>query len=127
MNLRARHRTGLTSLGYDIAALDRVAALYKQILVVGIGGYPAAFMADENQVAIALQLIAGIGDDASFCRTNVCPLRDRDIDALVAQAAWLRPIARYNPTLNRPAEAEAAGFLRRLLAECMKRRTAQEA
>src|SRR4029450_14004997 len=114
MDLRARYRPGLAGLRDDVAALHRVAALHEQILVMAVAGAPAAFMADEDEIAVTLELIAGIGDDAGFRRADIGSFRNGDIDAFIAQAARLPDIARNYPALPRPAEGETAGFLGRL-------------
>src|SRR5262245_33267239 len=86
MDLRAGYRTGLAGLGDDVAALDRVAALDEQVSIVGVGGNPAAFMANEDQIAITFELVSGIGDDASLCRAYIGALGNRNVDAFVTQA-----------------------------------------
>src|SRR4051794_25274472 len=104
MELRTRHRPGLAGFRDDVAALDRVAAFHEQLLVMGIGRHPSALVADENEVAIALELITGIRDDPPVGRMNARAFRDRDIDALVAQAVRLRAVLGYDSSFCRPSE-----------------------
>src|SRR6476646_4685261 len=105
MNLRARHRPGLARLGDDIAAFHRVAAAHEEILVVRIGGDPAILVAQEDQVAIALQLVAGIGDHAAFGSAYARTLGNGDVDALIAGAVGLLAIGGDDLAADRPAEA----------------------
>src|ERR1700738_4951639 len=64
VQLRRSHFAGLTGFGDGLAALDGVAALHQQFTGMGIGGDVTVGMPNQNQVAIALELIARIGDDA---------------------------------------------------------------
>src|SRR5436190_12622439 len=75
VQLRAGNGTGLAGLGNDIAALDNVATFHKQFLGMGIGRDPAAFMADEDEVAVTLQFVAGIGHDSAFSGAHARALR----------------------------------------------------
>ena len=49
-----------------LAAFHRLAALDQNIAGVSVGGDEAVRMAHQNQIAITLQLAAGIGHDAVF-------------------------------------------------------------
>jgi hypothetical protein len=46
-------------------------------------------MADEDQVAVAFELVASIGHDAVLRRLDRSALRHRDIDAVIVPAVGL--------------------------------------
>src|SRR6186713_3681868 len=62
VELRRPHLTRLTRLGNDLAALDRVAALHHQFTRMGICGDVTVGVPNQNQIAITLEFISGIGD-----------------------------------------------------------------
>src|SRR4029453_18972689 len=64
VELRRPHLARLTRLGNDLAALDRVAALHHQFTRMGICGDVTVGVPYQNQIAVTLELIAGIGDHA---------------------------------------------------------------
>src|ERR1700686_5290638 len=64
VELRRSDLTRLTRFGDDLAALDAIAALYQEFAGMGIGGDITVGVPNQNQVAIALELISGVGDDA---------------------------------------------------------------
>src|SRR5262245_38481959 len=81
VELRRRHFPGLTRLGNDLAALDGISALHHQLTRMGICGDVAVGVPNQNQIAITLQLVAGIGDDAVFSRLDRRTLGHREVDA----------------------------------------------
>src|ERR1700689_2503828 len=70
MELRRPHFTRLTRFGNDLAALDGVAALHQQFTRMGICGDITVGVPNQNQIAITLELVSGIGDDAVFRRLH---------------------------------------------------------
>ena len=83
VQLRSVDVAALAGLGDDLAALDRVAALDVELAIVGVGGDEAIGMADQNQIAVAFQLAAGIGDDAVFRGPHRGALGNGNVDAVV--------------------------------------------
>src|SRR5260370_11199947 len=65
MELRLADPAGRADLGDNLAAIDRVALLDEQLVAMGIGRDPAAAVLDQDEIAIAAQLVAGIGDHAA--------------------------------------------------------------
>src|SRR3977135_2305079 len=63
VELRRPHLARLTRLGNDLAALDRLAALHQQFTRMGICGDVTVGVPNQNQIAITLEFIPGIGDD----------------------------------------------------------------
>src|ERR1700694_4656524 len=86
-----------------LAAFHRLAALDQDIAGMGVGGDEAVGGAHQHQVAVALELAAGIGDDAVFGRFDRRALGHRQVDAVVLQAVRCRPeagdsaVARFGP------------------------------
>src|ERR1700749_4767610 len=64
MELRRPHISRLTRLGNHLTALDRIPALHQQLTRMGICGDVAVGVPDQDQIAVTLQLISGIGDGA---------------------------------------------------------------
>ena len=79
MELRRPHLARLTRLGNDLAALDRVAALHHQFTRMGICGDVTVGVPHQNQIAVTLQLVAGIGDHAVFGRLHRRAFRHREL------------------------------------------------
>src|SRR5262245_8887861 len=86
MQLRLIDGAGLAGLGDHLAPANDLIALDQELLVVGIGGNPAVVVADQNQIAIAFELVAGVGDFAGLGRVDFRPLRQGQIDAVVVGA-----------------------------------------
>src|SRR5262245_14830218 len=59
---------GLAGFADDLSALDHLAALDQEFLGVSIGGDVTIRMANEHEVAITLELVAGVGHDAILGR-----------------------------------------------------------
>ena len=107
MQLRRGDVAGLAGLGDHLAALDRVAALDVEFAVVGVGGDEAVGVADQHEIAVALERAAGIGDLAVFRRAHRGALGQRDVDAVVA--AGLEALD--DAAARRPAELAVLGAL----------------
>ncbi len=65
----------------------------------------AVGVAHQHQIAVALKLVAGIGDNAILGRLDRRAFRHREIDAIVLQAIRLGSESGDNPAPHRPAEA----------------------
>src|SRR5260370_21096932 len=94
MELRLADPTGRTDLGDHLAAVHRVALLDEQLVAMGIGRDPAIGMLDQHQIAVAAQLVAGIGDDAAFDGLDRGTARRCDLDAVIVRAVSRDPAAR---------------------------------
>src|SRR5258705_12587667 len=79
MQLRRSDLARLAGLRNDLAALDGVAALHQQFTGMCIGGDVAVGVPNQNQVAVALELIAGIGNDIVLGRLYRRALPNRPI------------------------------------------------
>src|ERR1700751_4514788 len=66
MQLRRVDVAGLAGARDHLPAFDLIAALDQELLGMGVSGHVAVGMAHQNEVAIALELVAGIGHDAVF-------------------------------------------------------------
>ena len=108
MQLRLADRAGRADLGDLLAAPHGLAALDQQRVVMRIGGHPAAGMLDQHQIAVAAQLVAGIGDHAGIGREHRRALGRGDVDAVIVRAARSRAVALDDLALDRPEEIAAA-------------------
>src|SRR5579862_6904298 len=87
MKLRRVDRAGRARRRDLLSALHRLAALYQQFSVMGVSGHIAARMLDQHQIAIAAQLVAGIGDAAGIGRADRLARPRRDVNAVIMGAA----------------------------------------
>ena len=83
MQLRRGDTAGLAGLGDHLAAFDDVPLLDQHFARVSVSGDKSVAVAHQHQIAIALQLVAGIRDNAIFGRLDRCTLRHGEIDAVV--------------------------------------------
>ena len=82
---------------------------------MGVGGDIAVGMANQNQIAIALQLVAGVSDDAVFGGLHRRALGHRDVDAVIGLAVGLGAVGGDDTAAHRPAEGrQRAGGIRSL-------------
>lgn|GEM_PF-5749044 len=93
-----------------LAAANDVADLHQDLVVVAIGADPAAIVAQQDQIAEAADLVAGVGDDAAFGRPHRGARREGDVDTVVVQAALLGAEAGDHPAFGRPGELAAAAL-----------------
>src|SRR5690242_15696634 len=113
MQLRRGDIPGLTGVPDHLAALHRLAAFDQNVAGMRIGGDEAIGVADEDQIAIALQLTAGIGNHAVLCGLDRGALRHGEIDPVILDAIRLRSERRDHAAAYRPAESrQATGRLR---------------
>ena len=92
-----------------LAARDLVAALDQDLIAMPIGRDPAVRMFDENEVAVAAQLIAGIGDNTPIGRLYCSTTRGGYIDAVVVCPISSRPVGSQDVPTNRPEKSPAVG------------------
>ncbi len=105
VQLRRRDVAGLAGFRDHLAAFDGFAALDHDFAGIGVGGDEAIGVADQDQIAVAFELIAGIGDNAVLGRLDRRAFRHREIDAVVLQAVRLRSEGGDDAAAHRPAEA----------------------
>src|SRR5215813_5734923 len=58
VELRRPHLPRLTRFGNHLATLDGVPALHQQLTRMGIGGDVAVGVPDQDEIAVALELVA---------------------------------------------------------------------
>src|SRR5437899_10897703 len=68
VELRRPHLTRLTRFGNDLAALDRIAALYHQFTRMSICGAVTVGVPHQNQITVTLELVARTGEEPMFRR-----------------------------------------------------------
>src|SRR5947209_8544313 len=100
MQLRGGNVAGLAGLRDHLAAMHRIAALDVKLAIVGVGRHVTIGVADQHEIAIALQRAAGIGDLAVLGGAHRGAFGQRDIDAVVA--AGLKTLD--DAAARRPAE-----------------------
>ena len=66
MQLRRGDVAGLTGMRNHLAAFHGLAALDQNVAGMRVGGDKTVGVANQDQIAIALELTAGIGNDAVF-------------------------------------------------------------
>src|SRR6202171_6297254 len=103
MELRRSDLARLTGFGNGLAALDSVAPLHQDFTRMGIGGDITVGVPNQNQVAIALELISGIGDDAVLGCLHRRAFRHRQVDAVICLAVGLGGVAGDHLAPDRPA------------------------
>src|SRR5207253_11036469 len=62
MELRLADVAGRAYFGDRFSAIDLIALFDEQLVAMRIGRHPAVRMLDQDEVAVAAQLVAGIGD-----------------------------------------------------------------
>src|SRR5262245_17245837 len=107
MYLRLGRGASGASLGNDLAAAHLVAALDQDLLIMRVGRHPVVGVADQDEIAIALELVARIGHHAIFCRHHRGPLRHGEIDAVIVAAVRPGSEGRHDAALHRPPETIA--------------------
>src|SRR5262249_56446942 len=101
---RGAHAAGLAGPRDDLPALDLIATLDHQLAGMRVGGDEAVAVAYQDQVSVAFELVARIGDDALLCGLHRRAFRHREVDAVIVLPVGLRPEARDDPAAHRPAE-----------------------
>ena len=69
-----------------------------------IGGDETVAVAHQHQIAVALELVAGISDDTVFRGLDRRAFGHGEVDAVVLQAVRLRAEAGDDPAAHRPSE-----------------------
>src|SRR5487761_2387570 len=83
VQLRRGDIAGLSGFGDYLTTRHCLSALDFERAIVGVGGDETIWMADQNQIAIALQLIAGISNDTTIDGMNRSAIGHGDIDAVI--------------------------------------------
>src|SRR5579883_2793168 len=84
MELRLGDVAGRADAGDDLAAAHLFPAPDQDGAAMGIGGNPSLRMLDQDQVAIAAQLVADIGDNPAIGGPDRGAARGGDVDPLIA-------------------------------------------
>src|SRR5207302_1799524 len=93
MELRFADPAGRADLGDRLAATHRIAALDEDLVAMRVGADPTARMLYQDEVAVAAQFVAGIGDNAAFDRGDRGAARRRDVDPIIVAARRRRAVA----------------------------------
>jgi len=103
MDLRLVDRTGLAGFGDDLPALDAITAFHEDFRIMGIGRDPTIVVSDQNEVAIALELGASVGDRTGLSGVDFGPVRDLKVETVVVSAVRTGSEPGNDPSANRPA------------------------
>src|SRR5262249_1153354 len=104
VQLRRGDIAGLPRLRDHLTALDRLVALPQNFAPVRVGGHLAVRVTDQHEIAVGLELVAGIGHPAVLSRLDRRALRHRDVDAVVLLPAGLGTETGDDTAAHRPAE-----------------------
>ncbi len=113
MELRPGDGAGGADARDRLAAPHLLAAPHQQHRIVRIGRHPAIGVLDEDEIAVAAQLVAGISDGAGIGRQHGGAGGRGDVDAVVARAALAGAVVGEEPAPHRPQEAPGASRVRR--------------
>src|SRR5271170_6098311 len=115
MQLRRSYVAGLAGLGDHLTAFDRVALLDQDFAGVSIGRDETVAVTNQQEIAVAFKLVAGVSDDTILGSLHRCAFRDGEIDAVILQAVRLGSEACDDAATYGPAEGgQTAGRLRGL-------------
>jgi len=89
VQLRGCHVAGLSGMCNHLSPLDRVAALDEQLARMRIGGHISIRVTDQNEITVALELVAGVGNDAVIGRLDGRPFGNGEIDTVILRAVRL--------------------------------------
>src|ERR1700722_17174255 len=80
VKLRRRDVAGLAGMRNHVATFDVVAALNQDIAGMRVSGDETVGVAHQHEIAVALEFVAGIGDDAVFGGLDRRAFGNREID-----------------------------------------------
>src|SRR3984893_9065208 len=83
VELGSIHVARLTRVRDDLPTFDLVAALDQKLLGVSVSGDVTVRMPHQDEIAVALELVAGIRHRAVLGRFDRRVLRHRDIDSII--------------------------------------------
>src|SRR5690349_19065245 len=89
MQLRRGDVAGLTGMRNHLAAFHGLAALDQNVAGMRVGGDETIGVANQDQIAIALELAPGISHDAVFRSLDRGALRHGKVDAVILHAVRL--------------------------------------
>ncbi len=109
MQLRTVHRARRPGAGDNLATLDLVAFSNHQLAVVRIGCDIAIGVADQDQLAIAIQLTAGIDNLPGSRCAHLGSVSNLDIDTVIAAALGGTAKTGDDTSTDRPVKARRIG------------------
>src|SRR5690606_27495690 len=86
MELRLIDAAGLPHGPDNLTRLDRLILGHVDLPEMGIGGDEVVGVPNQHEIAVAAQLVAGIGDGAARCRPDRRAARGGDVDPLIGAA-----------------------------------------
>src|SRR6476620_1573861 len=104
VQLRGCHVAGLSGMCNHLSPLDRVAALDEQLARMRIGGHISIRVTDQNEITVALALVAGVGNDAVIGRLDGRPVGNGEIDTVILRAVRLAAETGNDAAASGPAK-----------------------
>src|ERR1700730_9741397 len=115
VELGSIHVDRLTRVRDDLPTFDLVAALDQKLLGVSVSGDVTVRMPHQDEIAVALELVAGIRHRAVLGRLDRRVLRHRDIDSIILLPVGHRSERGDYAAICRPTElGERGGRVDRL-------------
>src|SRR5579883_3162613 len=108
MKLRLADISGRPDPGDHLAAGDLLPGFDQDHVAMGIGGDETVGMLDQDQIAVAAHLVAGIGDNAAVGGLDRRAARRGDVNAVIARAIGSGAKTFDDAALHRPQEFAAA-------------------
>src|SRR5437879_1014189 len=104
MELRLGDRAGGADTADGLTPLDAISAFHRDGLAMGVGCRPAVGMLEQDEVAEATQLVAGIRDNAVIGSQYRCPGPRSDVDAIILRAIGAGTVAGKHRTPDGPGK-----------------------
>ncbi len=106
MKLRRGHVARVAGIADHLTLGDIVAAIDDETVGMRVGRDIAVVVLDEHEVAVALQLVAGIADRAGGCGVDRRAFGHGDVDAVIAPAIRGRAVVGDHAAAKRPGEGK---------------------
>src|SRR4026209_955231 len=104
VQLRRRHVAGLSGMRNHLPPPDCVAALDEQLARMRVGGHISVRVTDQNEITVALELVAGVSNDAVIGRLDGRPFGNGEIDTVILRAVRLAAETGNDAAASGPAE-----------------------
>ena len=98
MKLRRSNRAALPRFGDCLSALHFIAALDLQLTIMCVGRHIAIGVTDQDQIAIAFELVAGKSNFAFFAGFNLGSLWNGNVDTVASISEVMNDMPAHRPT-----------------------------
>src|SRR6185503_3834556 len=104
VQLRRRHVAGLTGMRNHLPPPDCVATLDEQLARMRIGRHISIRVTDQDEITVALELVAGVCNDAIIGRLDGRPFGNGEIDPVILRTIRLAAKTGDDAAASGPAE-----------------------